>query len=101
MKAEKIARKNQKNKLLANCAINYCTVAVNLHSDNLTDLPFLALSSNLKEQLQTLETFIQATSEPQREEWKKSIDEEYYLVKNHGVWELSELPHDRKAVGLK
>ena len=45
------------------------------------------------------QTFLEANSSPNKEKWKKAIDEEMQsLVKNH-TWKLARLPKGKKAIG--
>ena len=47
------------------------------------------------------QTFLEANSSPDKEKWKKSMDEEMQsLVKNH-TWKLARLPKGKKAIGCK
>ena len=47
------------------------------------------------------ETFLEANSSPEKEKWKKAMDEEMQsLVKNH-TWKLAKLPKGKKAIGCK
>ena len=47
------------------------------------------------------QTFLEANSSPDKEKWKKAIDEEMQsLVKNH-TWKLARLPKGKKAIGCK
>ena len=34
-------------------------------------------------------------------QWQKAIEEELQNLENHRTWIYNELPHDRKAIGLK
>ena len=46
-------------------------------------------------------TFLEANSSPDKEKWKKAMDEEMQsLVKNH-TWKLARLPKGKKAIGCK
>ena len=46
-------------------------------------------------------TFFEANSSPDKEKWKKSMDEEMQsLVKNH-TWKLARLPKGKKEIGCK
>ena len=47
------------------------------------------------------QTFLEVNSSPDKEKWKKSMDEEMQsLVKNH-TWKLARLPKGKKAIGCK
>ena len=47
------------------------------------------------------QTFLEANSSPEKEKWKKVMDEEMQsLVKNH-TWKLAKLPKGKKAIGCK
>ena len=47
------------------------------------------------------QTFLEANSSPDKEKWKKDMDEEMQsLVKNH-TWKLARLPKGKKAIGCK
>ena len=47
------------------------------------------------------QTFLKENSSPDKEKWKKAIDEEMQsLVKNH-TWKLARLPKGKKAIGCK
>ena len=47
------------------------------------------------------QTFLEANSSPDKEKWKKAMDEEMQsLVKNH-TWKLARLPKGKKAIGCK
>ena len=47
------------------------------------------------------QTFLEANSSPDKEKWKKAMDEEMQsLVKNH-TWKLARLPKGKKAIGYK
>ena len=47
------------------------------------------------------QTFLEANSTPDKEKWKKAIDEEMQsLVKNH-TWKLARLPKGKKEIGCK
>ena len=47
------------------------------------------------------QTFLEANSSPDKEKWKKAMDEEMLsLVKNH-TWKLARLPKGRKVIGYK
>ena len=46
-------------------------------------------------------TFLEANSSPDKEKWKKAMDEEMHsLVKNH-TWKLVRLPKGKKEIGCK
>ena len=48
-----------------------------------------------------LQTFLEENSSPDKEKWKKAMDEEMQsLVKNH-TWKLARLPKGKKAIGCK
>ena len=47
------------------------------------------------------QTFLEANSSPDKEKWKKAMDEEMQsLVKNH-TWKLARLPKGKKPIGCK
>ena len=47
------------------------------------------------------QTFLEANSSPDKEKWKKSMDEEMQsLVKNH-TWKLARLPKGKKEIDCK
>ena len=47
------------------------------------------------------QTFLEANSSPDKEKWKKSMDEEMQsLMKNH-TWKLATLPKGKKVIGCK
>ena len=47
------------------------------------------------------QTFLEANSSPDKEKWKKAMDEEMQsLVKNH-TWKLARLPKGKKEIGCK
>ena len=47
------------------------------------------------------QTFLEENSSPDKEKWKKSMDEEMQsLVKNH-TWKLARLPKGKKAISWK
>ena len=47
------------------------------------------------------QTFLEENSSPDKEKWKKSMDEEMQsLVKNH-TWKLARLPKGKKEIGCK
>ena len=47
------------------------------------------------------QTFLDANSRPDKEKWKKAMDEEMQtLVKNH-TWKLTRLPKGKKEIGCK
>ena len=47
------------------------------------------------------QTFLEANSSPDKEKWKKAMDEEMQsLVKNH-TWKLARLPKGKKAISCK
>ena len=47
------------------------------------------------------QNFLEANSSPDKEKWKKAMDEEMQsLVKNH-TWKLARLPMGKKAIGCK
>ena len=47
------------------------------------------------------QTFLEANSSPNKEKWKKTLDEEMQsIVKNH-TWKLARLPKGKKAIGCK
>ena len=47
------------------------------------------------------QTFLEENSSPEKEKWKKAMDEEMQsLVKNH-TWKLAKLPKGKKAIGCK
>ena len=47
------------------------------------------------------QTFLEANSSPNKEKWKKAMDEEMQsLVKNH-TWKLARLPKGKKEIGCK
>ena len=47
------------------------------------------------------QTFLEENSSPDKEKWKKAMDEEMQsLVKNH-TWKLARLPKGKKAIGCK
>ena len=47
------------------------------------------------------QTFLEVNSSPEKEKWKKAMDEEMQsLVKNH-TWKLAKLPKGKKAIGCK
>ena len=47
------------------------------------------------------QTFLDANSSPDKEKWKKAMDEEMQsLVKNH-TWKLARLPKGKKEIGCK
>ena len=47
------------------------------------------------------QTFLDANSCPDKEKWKKAMDEEMQSLEKNHTWKLARLPKGKKAIGCK
>ena len=47
------------------------------------------------------QTFLEANNSPDKEKWKKAMDEEMQALVKNNTWKLARLPKGKKAIGYK